>query len=599
MTKIGRIIALICFTLCFFSITSADDTIFNASVDKDTVAMDDTVQYTLEISGSSIGNTPGPALPQFANLRVVGSYQSSNISIVNGKVNVTKSFTYTLQPEKIGQARIDPAGITITGQTYKTKAIDLTITAATGEKTEPQPGSHSRFPGIWDNFDEFFSSPFPHFRQPEVVKDPVKVELKASRATAYVNQQIILTFTFYRRINLFQNPLYTPPDTTGFWAVNLPTDKNPREVTLNGVKYLAQDFKTALFPTTAGKFTLAPASLTVQTDPFGGTETIKTTPLEIKVLPLPEEGKPKIFNGSVGQYQMKVWLKEQKIERGKPVQITAKIEGEGNIQTISEPVIELCREFKKLSASGKEELIKGKYGTSGSKSFEIVLIPLKEGRYTLPPFEYSYFDPVKEEYRTLKSQVLSLNILPERFPLPQEYEKELAQETAKKPVAIIIPLKKIGAVIFKMATSVFFRLPGLIILAAIFTFILYKRHQKKLVADPLKLRQRQALKVARKRLKISFRLLKQNKLKEFIGGVFFCMAKYLGDKYGFSAAGITTDRLKEILSRKGLTSEVQEQLENFIFECDMLRFTPSSLDKEKAEQLARLAEKLIVMIERG
>jgi hypothetical protein len=75
-------------------------------------------------------------------------------------------------------------------------------------------------------------------------------------------------------------------------------------------------------------------------------------------------------------------------------------------------------------------------------------------------------------------------------------------------------------------------------------------------------------------------------------------AKYLGDKYGFSAAGITTDGLREILINKGLSMEAQKQLESFIFECDMLRFTPSSLSREKAVELSQVAENLIVTVER-
>ena len=601
MAKIGKIILFISLVFCIFSTALAADVTFNASVDKNTVALDDTLQYTVAVSGSSAGNAPAPNLPQFVNLSVAGTYQSSNFSFVNGKTSVSKSFIYTLKPEKIGEARIGSASINISGQTYTTEPIEIKITKAEGKKTQAQTTTQGspRRPSIWDDFDEFFNSPTPRFRQSQAVKDPIKVDLKASQTTVYVNQQIILTFTFYRRVNLFQTPSYTPPDTTGFWAVNLPTDKNLREVTLNGIKYLAQDFQTALFPTTAGDFTIGPATLVAQADPFASAQAVKTNPLKIKVLPLPQQGKPDNFSGTVGDYQMDVSLKQNEIERGQPVQITAKIWGRGNIQTISEPVISLPAEFKKLSASGKENLVKDKNGVSGSKSFDIILIPLKEGKFTLPPFVFSYFDPVRKEYRNLKSRELILNILPSKVPLSQEYEKGLVDEKANKQVTmIVIPWGKIGATIFSLVTSVYFWLTVLVIIALIIIFILYRKYQAKLVADPARFRQRQALKVARKRLKTSFHLLKKNKLKEFLGEIFNSTAKYLGDKYGFSAAGITTDGLRDILSNKGLALEAQEQLESFIMECDMLRFTPSSLSRDKAIELAKVAEDLIVTIEK-
>ena len=223
---------------------------------------------------------------------------------------------------------------------------------------------------------------------------------------------------------------------------------------------------------------------------------------------------------------------------------------------------------------------------------------MKEGRFTLPPFEFSYFDPAQKEYRTIKSSELSLNILPSTAPLPQEYEKGLAAETSKKGMAIVIPWDKIGAAVLKTGTSMFFWLPVSAIIALLIIFSLYRKYQRQLSADPSKLRQKLALRVAKKKLKKASQLLKRDNLKEFLSEIFNATAKYLGDKYGFSAAGITSDGLRDILNSKGLSLEAQKQLENFISECDMLRFTPSSLSREKAMELSRVAEDLIVTVEK-
>lgn len=601
MSRTGKIILFNIFILCFYSLALAADITFNASADKNTVALDDTIQYTVSVSGNSVGNAPSPALPKFTNLSVIGTSQSSNFSFVNGQTSVSKSFIYTLRPEKTGQAHIGQASITINGQTYTTDPIDIKVTKAEGKKAQsaPQPAGRQRFPGMWDDFDEFFNSRRPRSQQPQALKDPVKLDLKASQETVYVNQQILLTSTINLRTNLLQNPSYSQPDTTGFLAITLPAEKQLHEVTLNGIKYMAQDFKTALFPTTAGNFTIGPGTLVAQTNPFNAPQTIKTNQLKIKVLPLPDQGKPVNFSGAVGNYQMDVTLKQNQIERGQPIQITAKISGRGNIQTISEPVSSLPVEFKKLSSTGKEDLVKNNSGVSGSKTFEIVLIPLKEGKFILPSFEFSYFDPVKKEYRTLKSHELNVNILPSKTPLPQEYEKSLTGEGAKKQMTpLIIDWKKVGTTVFAVLTSIYFWLPLSLIILLITAIVLYRKYHEKLIADPVRFRQKQALKIARKRLKKAMHLLKKNELKEFLGEIFNSTAKYLGDKYGFSASGITTDGLRDLLTNKGMPAEAQNQLENFIMECDLLRFTPSSLSREKAVELSQVAENLIVTIER-
>jgi len=73
----------------------ADETNFSASVDKKAVALDDTVAYTVGISGSGANSALQPNLSAFDNLQMIGSFQSSNISIINGQTSVQKSFTYT------------------------------------------------------------------------------------------------------------------------------------------------------------------------------------------------------------------------------------------------------------------------------------------------------------------------------------------------------------------------------------------------------------------------------------------------------------------------------------------------------------------------
>ncbi len=49
--------------------------------------------------------------------------------------------------------------------------------------------------------------------------------MNINKKQAYVGEQLILAFSFYRRIRLFQQPEYEPPDTTGFWVEDMPSKK--------------------------------------------------------------------------------------------------------------------------------------------------------------------------------------------------------------------------------------------------------------------------------------------------------------------------------------------------------------------------------------
>ena len=59
---------------------------------------------------------------------------------------------------------------------------------------------------------------------------------------------------------------------------------------------------------------------------------------------MPEQGKPKEFNGAVGTYNMDVSIKTQHVKVGDPITISMSVYGEGNIQTINEPLLVLNNE---------------------------------------------------------------------------------------------------------------------------------------------------------------------------------------------------------------------------------------------------------------
>ena len=75
-------------------------------VDRTKIGTSDLVKYTIEISGEKVGNISTPRLPNLENFENLGSStsSSSNYSFVNGKMTskVTKSYTYSLRPKKIG-----------------------------------------------------------------------------------------------------------------------------------------------------------------------------------------------------------------------------------------------------------------------------------------------------------------------------------------------------------------------------------------------------------------------------------------------------------------------------------------------------------------
>ncbi|HTY13324.1 MAG TPA: BatD family protein [Candidatus Omnitrophota bacterium] len=573
----------------------------SASVDKNTVGLDDAVNYTITISGGEINNAPEPSLPALENLTAVSNFSSSNISIINGQTSSSFSYTYVLKPGNIGPAQIGQTTVTIGGQSYSTRPIAITVTRATGHPvSRSASGSRGAGPlGSWENFfDDFFTRPSNNPFGAAKPRESVLAETSVSQKTAYVNQLVILTFTFLRQGNLFEAPTYLPPETTGFWTVNLPVSRDLRQVNRSGGVYLAQDFKTALFPTATGTLKIGPARLTVKPDPFAAAETIATKPITITVLPLPEEGKPAGFSGSVGKYALSASISTRETERGHPVSLTVKVFGEGNIQTISEPAFPDTDSIKKLSTSSKENIEKGFGSVSGSKTFEMVLMPLKEGMADIGPLKFSYFDPQAKKYIDVLSPVFKLNILPSNVPLPKELSAA-GQKTENGGLKISFDWKGAVKKVFRFLSRPVIMLLIIIVFASALALWVIGKFREYELSDPARMRRKRALKLAKDKLKRARGLLRSGKLKDFIAEIYLSVSNYLGDKYGFASSGLTTDQLKDTLHEKGIDAGTLQNIESFIEECDLIRFTPSALDGQKASALSDSAEKLIIHIESG
>jgi hypothetical protein len=557
-----------------------------SAVDKNTVALDDTVTYTLTISGGE-QDLPVPPLPAISNLTVVANYRSTNVSIVNGQMSAASSLSFVLKPGRVGDASIGAARLDHKGKTYQAPALALKVTPADGKAAARRQPAANPF----DPFDEALIAS--HFFPQQTVKDPIKVAMTASRTTAYVNQMIVLTFTFYRRVNLWQAPSFLLPATDGFWTVNLPPSRELRQAVINGVPYLAQDFRTALFPLASGLQTIKGASL--KADLGAGPTVFKTEPLTINVLPLPADGKPADFGGSVGGYRLSVAPSVKEIERGKPFTLIAKVFGEGNIQSASEPVLPEGEGYKKISSTSTEKVMTGAASVSGTKTFEIAVMPLKEGKLELPPLSFSYFDPAAGQYVQLRSQPVIISVLHSNAPLPRglDPKKQNPDGSVRVNFAWRPLTKKILGFVFQPVTLALF---SLAFMAALISFA-WRRYRQALLSDPASLRRSRALKLARGRLKKAGHLMRAGELHEFAAELQTAVGKYLGDKYNFSAAGITTDGLREILSGKGIKIEEQREIEAFLAECDLIRFTPSQFDRAKAKDLLVKAESLIVLIE--
>ena len=592
------------FLLLFLSRPSfSKDISFNALVDKTEVGLDDQITLTISVSGN-VKSIPQPQLPSLEGFTVYSAGRSQNFTYSGGKIASSVTFNYILVPRKAGKFTIGSAQIVLDGKTYRTDPINITISAEEEPEAAPAPSQKESV------------------TKKELQGKDLFIETSVDKKKAYVNEQITLTFRFYQGVRLFHNPEYFPPSLTGFWAEDLPPRKQYYKV-VNGRQYFVQELKTALFPTASGKHTIGKAELKctiedldrfLSKDPFrmldrdlmslfrqGKPQVLRSKPIQIEVLPLPEMGKPENFGGTVGNFKLRVSVDKKEVEVGEPITLRMKISGAGNVKSVGKPTLPELKDFRIYDSGSSENISKKNYLVQGVKTYEMVLIPKKAGKYNLPPLEFPFFEPKTKSYKTLRSEPILITALPGAQASPTEMAQLSKQEIGQaiKDIRYIklsaSQLKNQGDHLYKNPLFLFFQLIPLLAFAISWR---YQKHQKKLNSDVGYARLRRAHKLAKKRLADTKKLISTEKSKEFYGEVAKAMIGYVGDKLNLPAYGLTKDRIEFELSHRGIEKEKIDNLLKLLDSCDYARFAPGSSEAEEMKRFLSLVEKAIVDLEK-
>ena len=106
----------------------------------------------------------------------------------------------------------------------------------------------------------------------------------------------------------------------------------------------------------------------------------------------------------MGIFSLTTDVKPKKAQIGDPLTVTANISGRGNFDRVTAPVLESDRGWHTYPP-GSSFKPNDDIGISGTKTFEMVLTP-NEMKKAVPPLIFSYFNPLKESYVTLRGDQL-------------------------------------------------------------------------------------------------------------------------------------------------------------------------------------------------
>jgi hypothetical protein len=130
---------------------------------------------------------------------------------------------------------------------------------------------------------------------------------------------------------------------------------------------------------------------------------------DLKVLPLPTEGRPKDFSGAVGDFQVSSDISPARAAAGDPLTLRLHVSGAGNFDRVDPSMFDHLDHWKTYPAKSTFTPSDA-VGYKGEKVFEQPLIAAQTGEQSIPGLELSYFNPSTRHYERAHTPPIKVTI---------------------------------------------------------------------------------------------------------------------------------------------------------------------------------------------
>ena len=534
---------------------------------------------TDDVSGFRAGNIPdafdvlmGPSTSTQSSFQMVNGHTSSSTSV---------TYTYILSATKNGSFTIPAAHASVHGKTVHSNELHIKVSGtaqqgrSNGGGQPSQGGGQMRAAGSHISGNDLF------------------IKVSANKSRVHEQEPILLTYKVYTLVDP-TSLSGKMPDLKSFYTreVPLPQEKSFKIESLNGRPYRTVTWQQyVMFPQTTGKLEIP--SITYDgmvvlqnrnVDPFeaffnGGSgyvevkKEIKAPGLTITVDPLP--ARPTNFSGGVGTFNLSAQLDKTEIKANNPVNLRIVVSGSGNLKLIKQPVVNLPKDFDQYDAKIEDKTKLTTNGIEGSMVYDMLIVPRHQGKYDIPPVEFTYFDIQSNSYKTLRSQPFTLNVAKgDGSSSVSSYSSEELKQLNQDIRYIKTDNTRLRAVDEFFFGSTFYWISLAVLLAVFISLFIIFRHRAIENANISKMRGKRANKVAVRRLRVADKLLKAGKQSEFYDEVLRALWGYVGDKLNMPVAQLSRENISQQFSERGVDEATLSQFLGALDECEYARYAP-------------------------
>jgi len=552
---------------------------FVATVSKTNVGVGEQfeVDFTINAGGTHFTQ------PDFHDFQVLsGPNISSSITSINGISTMSISYGYILAAAKEGSFTIDEAAIVLNGHTLTTSSIKIKVK---GQAPPPQ-AQQAQAAAPDDN---------PKVDTKDLSKQ-IFVRAVTDKTRAYVGEQIKVYYKIYTRVNLLGGQPDKAPDLNGFWNQDVQSkgQNTWKSEVYKGIRYNVTTVKQSmLFPQHAGDLTIDPLAITfmvelrlpsrnVLDDMYGNIKQMKysakSQPITIHAVALPTAGKPADFTGAVGNYTVYSDVDKKELKANETLNYTVDISGTGNLNLINSPKITTPVDVEKYDPKTNDHILVDSNGVSGSRQFSYLLIPRHQGNFTLNPVEFTFFNPSTQKYVTVPTKPFTIKVDKGDAQANVPAFNSSEQQDIKLLGSDIRYIKTTSADVFKDGEGfynsalyyILLLLGPVLFIGALF----YRRWMTEYNSDIVRVRSREASRMAAKHLAFAQKELTAGNRSAFYDAVAKGLYGYLSDKLNIPVSDLNKENIITQLQARKLDSTIITQLVDTMDLCEMARFAP-------------------------